>query len=1201
MVDGVAVACPACSHPNPAGQKFCGNCGSPLLAVCPACSSPNPAGQRFCGSCGGALPGATPAAPPQVAAPATAPVPAVAPPAPAITPPPHEEERRLVTALFCDLVGFTPLTESLDPEEVREIQTAYFGQMSAEISRFGGTVEKYAGDAVLALFGAPTAHEDDAERAVRCALAMQVAFRPVAEEAGEHWKVDLAVRIGVNTGEAISGAWDVEGRRDYSATGDVVNTAARLQSAADPGGVIVGQETMHLARRAVLFGPRRDLTLKGKATAFPAYPVLGLREQVAERWEVRGQRAPLLGRDRELAQLMDIWARVQEGEGRLVSLVAEAGVGKSRLVAEAVERMSAVAGTVVARGRCLSYGQQLSLHLVTDLVRNLCQVREGDDHERMRSNVRTWVDSLLAPWDAETRAAADDVFGMVLGLPPGESIVANADPKVRRQTLVRSLQLMLSALATYRPAIVVLEDLHWIDTASAEVLEEVLPIVADYKALVLATHRPHWDAPWHGRPQTATLALQPLAEGDALGLVRAILGDMELEPELERQVAERAGGNPFFVEELLRSLQETESLEERDGRIALVPGAKERLPSTLTEVLLARLDQLERPARSVAQVGSVIGRSFAVPLLARVSEQEESGLEAPLSALHQAEIALPRQGVGREYIFKHATVREVAYNTLLLRRRQALHAATARAMIRLYPVDEHVDVIAYHFAKTQDHAEAARWLERAADHAAAAYANTTAIEQYEETRRRLEKCGAEDTALARVNEKAGRVLKTVARYDEALEALERAARVYEESGDLESERRVVAEIGRVHRARATPEQGIVRIEGLLASAAHVAPSQGLASLYVALARLFFAVGRYREQLAAASRSHELASAVGDGSILAEAQMSRGTALYAMGHLEEALQVQEATIPLAESAGQFDILNIVLGNVGLMYMELGEFEQSRAHRERALAVADRMGDPANAAFAMAILGETLFYLGEWDQARTYQQRSVEMVHTFPTSWFSAYPFIHLGRLLLVTGEWKEASNKLQEALSIAEPSGDLQALKMAHCLLAELNLLQGQADAAVARLDKLLDRSKLDEEDVTLVRPTVAWAHLELGNETEAGAIAAATLQRAVDTRSSIGEVEIQRVSAMLATRQNRWEDAVRALECALSLTRVMRYPYGEARILYEYGLMYLRKREPDKARQRLEDAQVIFRRLGAQPYADRAEQALNEPIEALRR
>jgi adenylate cyclase len=455
MTDGTGTTCSSCGWANPAGQKFCGNCGASQLVACAGCGFSNPPGQRFCGGCGTALPITCPscatvnpggqkfcgscgtplipaAAPPPAAvapAPAAIPVPVPVPaavPTASPTDAPLEEERRLITAIFCDMVGFTPLNERLDPEEVREIQTMYFAQMNRELHRFGGSVEKYAGDAVLALFGAPIAHEDDAERAVRCALAMQQAFQPVAEMAKREWGVDLAVRIGINTGEAISGAWDIEGKRDYSATGDVVNTAARLQSSADPGGVIVGPETMHLGRRAILFGPRKDLTLKGKATTFPAYPVLGLRDQMAERWETREQPVVLVGREHEVSHLMDVWERVQAGEGRIVNLVAEAGVGKSRLVAEVVDKMSSVAGTVVLRGRCLSFGEGMSLHLVAGVLRNLCQVHEGDEPEQVRTQVRITVDSLLAPWDPDTRDAAADVLGSALGLSPSPSIVSGA-------------------------------------------------------------------------------------------------------------------------------------------------------------------------------------------------------------------------------------------------------------------------------------------------------------------------------------------------------------------------------------------------------------------------------------------------------------------------------------------------------------------------------------------------------------------------------------------------------------------------------------------------------------------------------------------------------------------------------------------------------------------------------------------------------
>jgi len=286
-MSSLITTCAAYGAENPVGKRFCGDCGAALPVACPHCGAENPTGKRFCGECGSPLLEASSTSVPRTQP--SIPV-ATAPIVDTITSAPNErvgvqEERRLVTALFCDLVGFTPLSEQLDPEEVRDIQTKYFSAMSEQIERYGGIVEKYAGDAVLTLFGAPIAHEDDAERALLCALGMQAAIEPVASVARDRWNVDPAIRVGVNTGEVVSGTWNTSGRQDVAVTGDAINTAARIQAAAEPGEVLVGTETMRLTRRRIRYGEQRVLTLKGKMGTVPLFPALGLRERFGERWE----------------------------------------------------------------------------------------------------------------------------------------------------------------------------------------------------------------------------------------------------------------------------------------------------------------------------------------------------------------------------------------------------------------------------------------------------------------------------------------------------------------------------------------------------------------------------------------------------------------------------------------------------------------------------------------------------------------------------------------------------------------------------------------------------------------------------------------------------------------------------------------------------------------------------------------------------
>jgi class 3 adenylate cyclase len=492
---------------------------------------------------------------------------------------PAAEERRLVTALFCDLVGFTPLSERLDPEEVRDIQADYFGRMSEQIERYGGVVEKYAGDAVLALFGAPIAHEDDAERAVLCALGMQAAIEPVAATARSRWSVGPSIRVGVNTGEVVSGIWHAGGRQDVAVTGDAVNTAARIQAAADPGEVLAGTETMRLTRRRIRYGEKRDGVLKGKLGSVPVYPALGLRERFGERWETSEGATPLIGRDREMVLLLDGWVRAQGGEGQLVTVIGDAGVGKSRLIAEVIDKVAPGAAVRIVRARCLSYGQEIALWLIADLLRSLFGITEQERLEEVRSTISVAISSLLARADTESQAEALDVLGEVLGLPPGNSLVAQADAQIRRRALIRSLKLLLGALSDRAATVLVLEDMHWVDMASQDVLKEMLSDVPGLRLLALVAQRPGWTAPWSEWGWTERITLRPLPAADAALLAGAVLGGIPLAPQLIAYVAERAGGNPFFVEELLRALEETGGLIQQDGSMSLTPGAAERLPS----------------------------------------------------------------------------------------------------------------------------------------------------------------------------------------------------------------------------------------------------------------------------------------------------------------------------------------------------------------------------------------------------------------------------------------------------------------------------------------------------------------------------------------------------------------------------------------------------------------------------------------------
>jgi tetratricopeptide (TPR) repeat protein len=559
-----------------------------------------------------------------------------------------------------------------------------------------------------------------------------------------------------------------------------------------------------------------------------------------------------------------------------------------------------------------------------------------------------------------------------------------------------------------------------------------------------------------------------------------------------------------------------------------------------------------------------------------------------LTALQQAELAFPRRSRELEYVFKHATVQEVAYGMLVPKRRKQLHLRTARAIAVLYPWDDLVEVIAYHYGRAEAGAESIPWLERAGDRAATSYANDAAIAHYREARKVLERVGGDRLGLARLDEKLGGVLSTVGKYDEAISILERAIEIYRQEADLEGAGRATALLGRTHLREGTPEAGITLVEPMIDLLRASGPSSALASLQIALSHLFFLVGRYREMLAAAERGSEIARAVGNDRLLGEAETRRGTALDMLGREEEGAQVLEDALPLVEAGGDLDALSRTLNNLGSFAMELGRGEQMRQCYERALAVAERMGNPSDICFSLCNVGEGLLVLGEWQEARQILQRTLPLASPMGRGMGVAFLQATFGTLALWEGNWDEASRSLQESLAVAEETGDRAMRELAHAYLAELSVLRGGPEGAIRRLEPLVQEGHAHPE----LLPHLAWAYLCI-DDGEHLQQAAAAAERAVSQRQKqpVFLVEALWVQGMVLIRQGRDEEATGVLTKGLALVRSMPYPYREACILEQMGILAQQRDDPEQAQARLEEALAIFRRLGAKKDVERTEQA----------
>src|SRR6266540_990426 len=556
------MTCASCGTENPAGARFCMSCGSALERRCPSCGTPAPAEARFCMTCGSALDAPAP--------------PGAAPPAPtSVSIPP--EERCQVTVLFADLSGYTAFAERLDPEAVKSLVDRALLRLGQEVERYGGTVDKYIGDNVMAIFGAPVAHEDDAERAVRAGLGMQAAMAEVNEGLpdGAHF----ALRVGVNTGEVLAGAVGAA----YTVTGDTVNVASRLQSAARPGSVTVGERTMRSTDAAIEYAALDPLELKGKAERVPAWEAVGLIAEHAVRRVAPASESPLVGRRQELGALDSLYERVvREGTSHLVTVVGEAGVGKSRLLREFERRLEEHPSKPKVRtGRCLPYGSSIVFWALGEVLRAECGIVESDSSEEAWRKLRSYVTELMGkPSTHADREAA--LIGRLLGVDvPAELVPEEDDPERMRELFLAALRRGIEAIATRRPFVIAFEDIHWADDGMLDAIEHLAQWVRAPLMLVclardeLLDRRPSWGG---GRRSATQLMLSPLSDEHSRALVWALLPQGQ---EVVPAVAERSGGNPLFAEEMARRIAEEGTIEAAS------------LPDTVQAVLAARLDSLE--------------------------------------------------------------------------------------------------------------------------------------------------------------------------------------------------------------------------------------------------------------------------------------------------------------------------------------------------------------------------------------------------------------------------------------------------------------------------------------------------------------------------------------------------------------------------------------------------------------------------------
>ncbi|MBI4636203.1 MAG: AAA family ATPase [Candidatus Rokubacteria bacterium] len=748
--------CSRCQHENPAGAKFCSECGAPLT---PSPSyTPRHLAEKILTS-RSAL----------------------------------EGERKQVTVLFCDVTGSTALAERLGPDGMHALLDRFFDLAIAEVHSYEGTINQFLGDGFMALFGAPLAHEDHARRAVLAALAIHRGLRDRRADLDAPAGMEVAARIGLNTGLVVVGKIGDNLRMDYTAIGDTTNLAARLQALAEPGAVYLGESTYRAVARWVECERLGERAVKGKAEPVTVYRALAARPpaRAFHGGAIRGISSPLVGRDGVLAAFMDCVRRLETGRGGVVTVVGEPGLGKSRLVAEA-RRLVAERDLVWREGRGLSFGQTIGYWPFLEIIKSHAGIGEDDREDQSWAKLEREVASLHGD-------QAPDILpylATLLGLTVKGELTARVKyldgQAIKRQILLASRR-FFERIATRRPLVLVFEDLHWIDRSSAELLEHLLPLTEEVPLLVCGVGRPEGESPVgrlreiaardHGGRYTE-LALAPLSPAESERLVTNLLEREDLPPRLRQMILARAEGNPFFVEEVIRALIDAGALERSDpaGPWRVTTEVDHvTLPDTLRGVIMARIDRLDEALKAVLKLASVIGRSFFYRVLRAVSEAERE-LEGHLAALQEVELIRERRRIPElEYAFKHAVVQEATYDTILLDRRRGLHRQVAEALEALFAerLEEFYGVLAYHYSRAEEWGKAQQYLFRAGDQAGRVAADAEALIHYRQAVEAYARAFGDrwdPVQRATLERKMGEALFRRGDHHQAVEYLERSLR-----------------------------------------------------------------------------------------------------------------------------------------------------------------------------------------------------------------------------------------------------------------------------------------------------------------------------------------------------------------------------------------------------------------------------------------
>ncbi len=1168
------MVCPACQAENREGARFCNECGSPLALRCPGCGAAHRAGQKFCDECGAAL-----AAAPAAASAVTAAVEL----ATALAAP----ELRLVSVLFVDLVGFSGLSESRDAEDVRELLGRYFDSARTIVDRYGGVVEKFIGDAVMAVWGVPLAREDDAERAVRAALEMVDAVTVFAEQVGAS---GLRARAGVVTGQVAA----LEDPGEGLVVGDRVNTASRVQSAAEPGSVFVDGVTRQATAAAIVYEDAGEHAVRGKLERLRLWRAVRVVAGVGGSQREQGLEAPFVGRDGDLRLLKDLFhGALERRAARLVAVSGAAGVGKSRLRWEFEKYGDGLAQPFLWHsGRCLSYGDGVAFWALAEMVRQRLGIAEDAADEDAVARLALGLDRWVP--DAADREFLSPRLGALLGV---------AEPGLGREELFAGWRLFFERLAEHEPVVLVFEDLQWADQGVLEFIEHLLDWSAASPIFMLTMSRPELAAGREGWPAgcrgATLLALEPLDDAGIAALLDGLVDGLPV--DARGRIVAQAEGVPLYAIETVRALADRGVVAEHDGRLVLVGELGELdVPPSLGSLLAARLDALEPLERGLVKAMSVFGGAFPRSTAAALGDVPEEQLDGVLAGLVRKQVLMiradPLSPDRGQYAFAQGLLRTVAYEMLSRQERKPRHRAAAEHLRRVFANDgeDVMEVIASHYldayraARDDPDADELRTetigaLRRAAQRAATIGAPETAERAYR-TAIELARDEAERTDLTRA---AGEMAQQAGRHEPALELFEAAFAAHMAAGRERDAARVTGQIGAALNRLGRNEEAIERIGAALQTLGADRLDAEVGALNAVLGRALLFAGHYEQAGPPLETALRIAQALELPAVLTDALTDRGNIYLQTGRAEEARALFEAAIKIADRHDLTTQLARAQGNNANVHMQW-DLPDAAEQFESSLALARRRGDRYQESHSAGNLMRLHLFAGRWQEVERLAAELLEEAADRPEP-----EDLHWSVAILHTlrGELDEA--RASFAQMVAWEQGDDDECQAIHASVAiGLHLAEGHAEQALEQGQRTLAEAIKtlgpSNESVRNAWPDTLDAAIELGHLDAARELLALLADQPPGHIPPYLRAQLARGRALTNAAEGQHDTVEADLNAVIDGFRSLGYPYWLARAQTDLAACLIEQHRESGAVQLLGEATATLETLGAAPALARA-------------